>query len=221
MSTIAISLVREHTVKAKPPRAVYVPFPFGLPLGHPHNVREQQAVLDLAFATLERPHGPVLVDYQDEESAQEAGAPLQAADVEVTSVARAADLGTEVTLMRRYWEQRQERTGRTAVGVSGLRPQHFLGIARFLEAYAAGDESDSPHRPPEMPVPSFIRLCVEDLRVLYAEGRMQMRPHETSPDRACWMLGETAFGILLRQLRDRMEASADDKTKAAAFGIAR
>ena len=33
LSTTSISLVREHTEKVKPPRALWVPFPFGLAFG--------------------------------------------------------------------------------------------------------------------------------------------------------------------------------------------
>lgn len=213
--------MRDHTVKSKPPRAVYVPFPFGLPLGHPNDVQEQQAVLDAAFATLDRREGPVLVDFQAAAAAAEAGAPLQASDVELTAEALQADLATEVTLMRRYWEQRLATTGRTAVGLSGLKPQQFHGVVRFLEAYLEDAAADSPSRPSDTPIPNFIRLCVEDLRVLYAEARLQTHPSEGSEARARWLLGETAFGAFLRKLRDRMDASEDPKTKAAAFGIAR
>ena len=35
VSTTSISLVREHTEKVKPPRALFVPFPFGHALGRP------------------------------------------------------------------------------------------------------------------------------------------------------------------------------------------
>jgi hypothetical protein len=191
-----------------------------LPLGHPNDAAEQQAVLDAAFAMLEQPEGPVLVDF-DAGAETEAGAPLQASEVQLTQEAMAADLATEVTLMRRYWEQRFAATGRTAVGLSGLRAQQFFGVVRFLEAYLREDGADSASRPPDVPIPTFIRFCIEDLRVLYAEARLQTHPNERSEDRARWLLGETALGVLLRKLKDRMEASDDPKTKAAAFGIAR
>jgi hypothetical protein len=220
MSTIAISLIREHTVAIKPPRAVFVPFPLGLPLGHPGNAVEQQAVLDLAFSTLDAAEGPVLVEYVDP-GAPEAGSPLQASDVEVTAAARELDLATEVTLMRRYWEQRYAATGRTAVGLTGIPPPRFRGIVRFLQTFLTDETADTPDRPAGTPIPTFIRLCVEDLRVLYAEARLQSHPHESSSERQRWLLGETALGVFLRQLKDRMEASDDPKIKAGAFGIAR
>jgi len=219
--TVALSLVREHTEKVKPPRALYVPFPLGLPVGHPGNVVEQQAVLDLAFSTLDAPSGPVLLEYSDGDAAQEAGSPLQASQVQLTDEARAADLATEVTLMRRYWEQRQATTGRTGVGLSRIAPQRFRGVVRFFEAYVDDPSADMDERPADMPVPAFIRNCVEDLRVMYAEARMQTHPAESSEDRQRWLLGSTALGHMIRRLQGVMDASDDAKTKAAAFGIAR
>lgn len=220
MSTVAISLVREHTLAVKPPRSVFVPFPLGLPLGHPGDAVEQQKVLDLAFSTLDAPSGPVLLDYVDGRSG-EAGSPLQASDVGADAAARQLDLATEVTLMRRYWEQRFTATGRTAVGLTKVPPPRFRGIVRFLQAFLTEDAADSPDRPADIDVPTFIRLCVEDLRVLYIEARLQTHPHEPSADRQRWLLGSTALGVFLRQLKARMEASSDPTMKAGAFGIAR
>jgi hypothetical protein len=221
LTTVALSLIREHTEKVKPPRALYVPFPLGLPVGHPGNVAEQQAVLDLAFSMLDAPSGPVLLDYRDDAAANEDGSPLQAADIDPDDAARSADLATEVTLMRRYWEQHLAATGRTGVGVSTIPPQRFRGIVRFLEAFVADPQADMDERPADMPRPVFIRNCIEDLRVMYAEARFQTHPGESSPDRQRWLLGSTALGIMIRKVRDTLEASDDPKLKAIAFGIAR
>jgi hypothetical protein len=214
-------LIREHTVKVKPPRAVYVPFPLGLPLGHPGNSAEQQAVLDLAFSTLDAPSGPVLLEYPDEAAANEDGSPIQASEVDLDDEARNADLATEVTLMRRYWEMRMAATGRTGIGLSKIPPQRFRGVVRFLEAYVADPSADMDGRPADLAVPLFIRNCVEDLRVMYVEARLQTHPGESSRDRQQWLLGSTALGVMIRKLREVMDASDDPKVKAVAFGLAR
>jgi hypothetical protein len=222
LSTVAISLVREHTVAVKPPRAVWVPFPFGLPFGYPGNAVEQQAVLDLAFSTLDEPSGPVLIDFVRDVSASiEAGAPLQASDVALDRATADLDLAAEVSQMRRYWEEHYAATGATAVGLTKVPPVRFRGIVRFLEAFRDDQTADSADRPAGVDRLLFVRLCVEDLRVMYAEARMQTHPHESSPDRQRWLLGSTALGAFLRALRDRMDASEDPQIKAGAFGIAR
>jgi hypothetical protein len=219
--TVALSLIREHSEKVKPPRAVYVPFPLGLPVGHPGNAAEQQAVLDLAFSTLDATAGPVLVNYRDEAAGEEDGTPLQASDIDPDEQARTADFATEVTLMRRYLEQHLAATGRTGVGLSKVPPQRFRGVVRFLEALLTDQAADTDERPADMPRPVFIRSCLEDLRVMYAEARLQTHPNESSQNRQRWMLGSTALGMMLRRLRDALDASTDPQLKALSFGIAR
>jgi D-proline reductase (dithiol) PrdB len=54
--TVSISLVREVTERLAPPRALYLKWPFGHPLGEPGNVPQQRRVLWECFRDLrERP----------------------------------------------------------------------------------------------------------------------------------------------------------------------
>jgi hypothetical protein len=50
--TVSITLVRSYTEKVKPPRAIFLAWPFGHPLGQPGNINQQAAVLGKAFETL-------------------------------------------------------------------------------------------------------------------------------------------------------------------------
>jgi len=50
--TIGISIVREFTEKVKPPRTIFLRWPFGHPLGKPFNVAQQRTVLFEAFRAL-------------------------------------------------------------------------------------------------------------------------------------------------------------------------
>jgi D-proline reductase (dithiol) PrdB len=50
--TIGISIVKEFTAKVKPPRTVFLRWPFGHPLGEPFNVLQQRAVLIGSFNAL-------------------------------------------------------------------------------------------------------------------------------------------------------------------------
>ena len=60
ITTVSLSLLREITEKIQPPRALYVPFPLGYPLGEPNNVELQMRVIQAAFALLPRNDVPVL-----------------------------------------------------------------------------------------------------------------------------------------------------------------
>jgi hypothetical protein len=216
--TVSISLIREHTEKLKPPRALWVPFPFGLPLGHPDEATEQRAVLDAALALVDAADVPVLRDFAGELAPGETGTSIQAAAVAAAPVV--LDLADEVTAMRRYWEQWTDRSGRTAVGLSSIPPVKFRGVVRFLEAFVKGEPRSLPEQG-QTPLPLFIRYCADDLRVLYLEARLVMRPGESQSDTQRWFWGETTLGSFLRTLRDVMNDSGDDQMRGCAYGIAR
>ncbi len=58
IATVSISIVRRYTEKVRPPRAVYLRWPFGHPLGEPGNVDQQAAVLGKALSVLRAAESP-------------------------------------------------------------------------------------------------------------------------------------------------------------------
>ncbi len=219
LSTTSISLVREHTEAIKPPRALFVPFPFGSALGRADDPALQHRVLRAALDLFAEPEGPVLRDFPDGEGGEERPAPLQASAVPLAG--SMPDVAMETTQVRRYYEQWVERHGKTMVGLSGVPPVRFRGVVRFLESYADGEPADMRERPEDVPLPIFIRYCADDLKAMYYEARMMAKPGIGGEDLARWFWGSTAAGNLLRRVRDRMDASDDPQEKSAAFGIAR
>ena len=63
IATVTLSSVREMAVATAPPRALHCEFPLGRPLGRPLDPEFQHDVLSRAFALLDEPSGPVLVDH--------------------------------------------------------------------------------------------------------------------------------------------------------------
>lgn len=62
--TVCVILLREVAEKVRPPRALAVPFPFGFPLGRPHDAETQRRVIVAALGLLEvDEEPPVLRDY--------------------------------------------------------------------------------------------------------------------------------------------------------------
>ena len=51
--TVGISILKEVTQKVRPPRSVYLRYPFGHPLGEAFNARQQRAILFDALRALE------------------------------------------------------------------------------------------------------------------------------------------------------------------------
>ncbi len=50
--TVGISIVKEYSAKVKPPRTVFLRWPFGHPLGEPDQPLQQRAVLLVALGLL-------------------------------------------------------------------------------------------------------------------------------------------------------------------------
>ncbi len=51
--TVGLSLLQMVTKKVRPPRALYVPFPFGYPLGKPNDIKLQHKIIRAALDLLE------------------------------------------------------------------------------------------------------------------------------------------------------------------------
>ena len=66
IATVAIQLLREVAERVHPPRALFVPFRHGYPLGTPGDPKGQHAVLEAALRLLEDPglQPPAIVDYR-------------------------------------------------------------------------------------------------------------------------------------------------------------
>jgi D-proline reductase (dithiol) PrdB len=56
--TVAVSLQREITEAVKPPRAVFLRWPFGHPMGAPGRPDQQRRVLEDALAVIETAREP-------------------------------------------------------------------------------------------------------------------------------------------------------------------
>ncbi|SDY87919.1 hypothetical protein SAMN05661080_04887 [Modestobacter sp. DSM 44400] len=218
-----LALVREHAVAVQPPRALYVPYPFGAPLGRPLDAEHQHRVLAAALALLER-NAPSLADFNDSEYIEQRGAPMQNSEVDTKPGCGPrldANPATETTRVRQYYNQWVERRGRTTVGVTGISPSRFRAIIRFLEDYAAGKDADMRERPSHIPLGEWIRLCALDLRAMFSEAKMVMHPGVTSDEIDRWFWSETSVAALLVRVRDRMAASDDATLRGAAYGVAR
>ena len=66
ITTVSISLLREVTAIIRPPRALFVPYPMGFPLGAPNDPELQHHIIAAALALLPRTDVPVLAEFKDE-----------------------------------------------------------------------------------------------------------------------------------------------------------
>ena len=219
LTTVTISLVKEHAAKVKPPRALFVPFPYGYPLGKAEDAAFQHQVIGRALELLDRSEGPVLEEFPEEAGPQEYP---QASGIKGSYEVLMEDAVNEVTALRPFYERWVEsHHGRTTVGLCNIPQRRFRGMIRFLQSYAAGEDADIKERPPDLPVAQFIRYCVDDLKAFYYEARMCQRPSSTEPELHEWFWGETAAGDLTSKLAKRMTEAGDPALERVANGLAR
>lgn len=58
VATVAVSIARKFTEEVKTPRAVFVKWPLGHPMGEPGSARQQSTVLRCALRAVERIEEP-------------------------------------------------------------------------------------------------------------------------------------------------------------------
>ncbi len=64
ITTVSISLLHEVSDVIRPPRALFVPYRLGFPLGEPNNPELQHRIIAAALGLLERIDVPVIEDFQ-------------------------------------------------------------------------------------------------------------------------------------------------------------
>lgn len=215
LPTTTLVLLREHAHRTKPPRALFVPFPYGYALGKPNDSEFQHRVLRAALELFNVARGPVLTEFQEQGNAP---AFLVQASM-VKNVNTDDDPADELTAMRRYYEQWVEtHEGRTAVGNAGIPSRRFRGLVRYLQAYVAGTPNEYAEKPPEISHIQFMRQAADDLKAFMLEARMQQRPNDQEKALHEWFWRDTATGLLLTRLAQKLREEGEERT---AFGIAR
>lgn len=212
IATTQVSLIRLHTEKIRPPRALWVPFELGRPFGPAQDAAFQARVVAAALALLEAPSGPVLVDFPDDvprvaETAEGWVCPVAFAAPPKPSAgpqALAAALAEEAARLRPWYERARREHGRTTLGASGV---DIDGILAFVACLVA--EPELPEALPGFTLPDAIRLAAEDLKAYYFEAACA-QPGAVASDRLLrWFWDETSAGAVLRALKARFETSDD------------
>lgn len=214
MATTQISLIRLHTEKIRPPRALWVPFELGRPLGDPENPAFQIRVLRSALAMLERTDTPLLEDFPDDApsarpSTEEAWVCPISLPAEDSDGGPNASLLDEISAIQPWYELARERRGRTTVCASGLA---IAEVARHLGALLEEESADSSLSGQRASRKQLHHL-VSDLRAYYTEaataqpGRTGLTP--SSREIEDWFWEETEAAQLLLRLRDHLSQSAD------------
>ncbi len=190
--------MREHTETVRPPRALWVTFELGRPLGIPDDPPFQRRVVKAALELLERTDGPLLADYPEHvtEEADFTGwaCPINLAPTEVGSLA------AEIDRLATWHDRAVAANGRTTVGVSGLA----MPAAGALVKQALDDE---------LPPAQALKEAIDDLKAYYLEAASAFPDPGTARTRKEWFWSETRLAAALLALQPKLAASSDPQHK--------
>jgi hypothetical protein len=196
--TTGISLVREHTEKIRPPRALWVTFELGRPMGIPGDAPFQRRVVQAALDLLARTDGPLIADHPEHvaEPADFTGwaCPINLAPAQIDSLA------AEVDRLATWYDRAVAALSRTTVGVSGL---DMPAASALVDQALAGD----------LPEAQALKQAVDDLKAYYLEAASAFPDAGTPKTRKEWLWSETRLGAALLALQPRLAASDNPQHK--------
>ncbi len=215
IATTQISLVRLHSEKMQPPRALWVPFELGRPFGPPGDAAFQRAVVLAALKLLEAERGPLLEDYPVEAPAADGDGEGWVCPVSFARPPAGDDgaalrraLDDEMARLQPWYDQAVAARGRTTFGASTLTP---AAIAELLIALGDDELPESPIA--DVALDGAARLAAEDLKAWYFEAAAAQPGDASSARLGDWFWNETTAGQVLRRVGDRLARSEDPALK--------
>ncbi len=210
----------------KPPRALWVPFPLGRPLGSPDQPDFQRDVLLASLRLLESATEPTLADYPHD--APTSGDDPWACAVALTppepataSEALRDQLIEEIRQLAPWHAESIKRRGRTTVGISGVSIGQIEELATLLADFASGAEPSDGEIDWHHLMPVRLKFAADDLRAFYHEAATAQpgANYPTDTDLNNWLFNRTLLGAVLRQSVGRMRASNDRRLAGLIIGM--
>lgn len=197
IATVTLSSVRGMAEKVAPPRALHCEFPLGRPLGKPNDPEFQHDVLARAFALLDAPNGPVLVDHPDVIETDEQPLACSLPPRFDPSLPPAVD---EARGLRKAYDRTLARRGVSSVGRAVSADQVPDALA-MLHAIAEGADWTSVGLPGGNPV----AVC-HDIRTYYEEAAVELVGSTAPGGRAVedWFFDQTEGGRTMLAARTSM-----------------
>ena len=211
-STVLVGFVREHIEIIKPPRALWLNFPMGRPMGKPNDPDYQKKIIRSAFELLEKKAGPVLEDFPDIIPVKD-GRMGYALPVDlVMKVSEIGDVDIllseaqlEISSMYQDYLLAKKFRGRTTVGASEMEIKE---LAPFVASFVKGEKPNNPGKGVTA-IPQ-LKLVVEDLNAYYTETRMHRDDIDDFEVLGKWFWEESKVGKLILAL-EAVSLESNDK----------
>lgn len=213
IATTTISLIRLHTERIRPPRALWVPFQLGRPLGPPGNPAFQRRVLLDALKLLNQSTGPVVIeDFPDDEPGYEGEAGWIGPTLR-TSDGSLCPMDKELEHLLPIYRAAVAARGRSTVGLSGLPIEEAV---RYLMDCLGGRLPTG--RSSVFSPAQLMRFAADDVKAFWLEAA-SFAGSPSSRQLADWFWERTAAGHDLVALRASALSSDDASFKAVGSGL--
>ncbi|HWD56861.1 MAG TPA: hypothetical protein VG308_01175 [Stellaceae bacterium] len=212
IASVAIALIRPQAEKTRPPRALFVPFELGRPIGPPGDPAFQKRVIRAALGMLVEAGGPVrIADFPDDDP-REAADPDWRAPRPPAGEHGAEAVEAELRALAQPYAASCVARERSTVGLSGLPPAE---CGAYLAAWLRGERPESPIA--DMSPPLALRFAIDDLKAFALEAALTPGSRPSSRQLGDWLWNETALGDAIQTLRREFLAGDDERLKQLAF----
>lgn len=216
IATVAIALIRPQAENTRPPRALWVPFELGRPVGPPGDAAFQRRVILAALGLFEAErHGSLIVDFPDDDPREAADPgwrpPVPPAAIPEDPAMLAEALEAELRWLAPAYAQSCVARERSTVGLSTLAPS---ACGDYLATWLRGERPTSPVA--DMSPALVLRFVVDDLKAYALEAALAGGGAPSSKQLGDWLWSETTLGAALQVLRRAGLASDDERLKTVA-----
>ena len=210
-ATVLVGFVREHMQAIAPPRALWLNFPLGRPMGKPNDHEFQLRVIRAAFALLDDAVSPMMRDFpytipvKDGRMGYALPVDLVLSVADIGDVdALVAEVIDEMAGLAPAYDAAGAARGRTTLGASEMPVEELVP---FVAAFVRGQKPGSPRK--GLPPIPLLKLVVEDLQAYYTESRTHRDQLDDFELMGRWFWEETKAGRLLLCLEAQSLASED------------
>ncbi|MGA8399764.1 MAG: hypothetical protein WB697_07730 [Stellaceae bacterium] len=244
IASIAIALIRPQAEKTRPPRALWVPFELGRPIGPPSDKAFQKRVILAALDMLVEGGGPVRIKDFPDDDPREASDPAWQAPAyphpdapplagdgasvagSLNSLSPASGGGSGWGLGSILAEQVEAELRALAPAYAASCVRHerstvgLLGLppaacGEYLAAWLRGERPESPIA--DMSPALALRFALDDLKAFALEAALSPGTRPSSRQLGDWLWNETALGTAIQALRREFLAGDDERLKQLAF----
>lgn len=215
IATVSISLIREHSVALKAPRALWVPFILGRPLGAPSNPEFQKKVLLDALVLLQESQWPVLKDFEQEAPADQLGFYTETLVCPISFPTKDSGgsfemrLRNEIAQLQAWYTLAVQVKGRSTTGITGRTPEE---LGNFIASWLTDHEQKSiPNL--DYPPAATLKLATDELKAFYYEAK-SVQPGKHSFDSIQeWFWFETTAGEVFIAIKEKVSHLEDPTFK--------